>query len=72
MPDCDTLEKFAELGMSPDVLERGLNAVSKPKDDEGVAEGEGALKYGHASLHSPSGWTGACTAPFMYVRVPDW
>jgi len=37
-PNCDCRPKPAELGMAPNVLERGLSAVPKPKDDEGVVE----------------------------------
>ena len=37
-PNCDGRPKPAGLGMAPNVLERGLSAVPKPKDDEGVAE----------------------------------
>ena len=45
-PNCDILPKPAVLGMVPNVLERGLRAVPKPKDDEGVAEKEDTLEYG--------------------------
>ena len=49
-PNCDTRPKPAELGMVPNVLERGLSAVPKLKDDKGVAEKEDELEYGYASL----------------------
>ena len=49
-PNCDARPKPAELGMAPNVLERGLSAVPKLKDDEGVAEKEDELEYGYASL----------------------
>ena len=49
-PNCDILPKPAELGMAPNVLERGLSAVPNPKDDEGVVEKEDTLEYGYASL----------------------
>jgi hypothetical protein len=49
-PNCDVRPKPAELGMAPNVLERGLNVVPKPKDDEAVVEKEDVLEYGYASL----------------------
>lgn len=45
-PNCDSRPKPAELGMAPNVLERALSAVPKPKDDEGVAEKRDVLEYG--------------------------
>ena len=49
-PNCDSRPKPAELGMAPNVLERALSAVPKPKDDEGVAEKGDVLEYGYASF----------------------
>ena len=49
-PNCDARPKPAELGMAPNVLERGLSAAPKPKDGDGVAEKEDELEYGYASL----------------------
>jgi hypothetical protein len=44
VPNCDARPKPAELGMAPNVLERGLSEVPKPKEAEGVAEKEDVLE----------------------------
>ena len=55
------------------MLECGLNAVTKPKDDERVAEKEDVLECGYASPSFPDCWAGACTAlSTVEARVPDW
>ena len=46
MPNCGGRPKPAEFGMAPNVLERGLSEVPRPKDDKGVAEKEEVLEYG--------------------------
>ena len=51
VPNCDARPKPAELGMAPNVLERGLSEVPRPKDNEGVEEKEEVLEYGYASFN---------------------
>ena len=47
--------------MAPNVLERGLSAVPKPNDEEGVAE-EDVFEYGYASRSFFADCASACTA----------
>ena len=46
MPNCVARPKPAELGMAPNVVERGLSEVPRPNDDKGVVEREEVLEYG--------------------------
>jgi len=48
--------------MAPNVLERGLSEVPRPKEEKGVAEKEDVLEYGYASLNFFADWASACTA----------
>ena len=62
MPNCDARPKPAELGMAPNVLERGLSEVARPNEEKGVAEKVDVLEYGYASFNFFADWASACTA----------
>jgi hypothetical protein len=52
LPNCDARPKPTEVGMAPNVLERALSEVPRPKDDEGAAEKEDVVGYGWITIEN--------------------